>query len=205
MKNFLIVIFAVVLADNVCAQCNTCLGRKVIERTETCTYCQGKGSFTETVSKDCENCYGKGVTTHQCATCIGVGEVSATIVCFDCNGTRYISEMKKCTVCLGTGTELYSNSLGENDMRRCSNCKGEKYVQRSSKCRKCNATGSVSGTKTCPTCNGLRTSTKTCYSCNGNRKKQETHTRICNNCRGNRELKRTIPCPICSRSLQSRY
>ena len=150
MNRVLLFIFLSLIGSvGVFAQCNTCFGQGTVIRTETCTHCQGKGSFTENIVKDCPVCYGQGYKNEACSVCSGLGVVPGSNTCTTCKGERSVSNTIKCQLCNGSGGEFYLNSLGESNVRPCSKCKGAKYVEALVPCATCNGNGVVPTSKTC--------------------------------------------------------
>ena len=198
MKKPSLFLFFICFASFTYAQCNTCLGRKVITRTDTCTSCQGEGSFVTTVEKDCPNCSGHGHTTHPCPTCNTRKVVTEQETCPSCNGKRVKDGYKTCPVCNGFG--MYTNRAipGDNSLETCYMCHGNKQVPAKVDCGACSGSGTISREKRCPSCYGGGTITKDCHACS-NGKIRETITQYCKTCKGRRQIARQIPCPTCSK------
>lgn len=166
-RSFLFAFLMFIGIIEVYAQCNTCYGRGVLTRIETCTYCQGEGSFTETVTKDCPKCYGRGYKSEHCSTCSGRGVVPSSETCPGCNGKR----------------TTHSERINE-------------YLTRSVPCATCDGKGVVPSSKSCHNCNGSGEKSVQCYNCQ-NGKIHEERTRNCNSCRGNGEKEVKFTCPTC--------
>lgn len=144
------------------AQCNICYGNKKITRKETCPHCQGYGSFTETVTKNCSICNGRGSTSSTCSTCRGKGIVPSREECSTCKGSGYygsVTHQLPCKTCLGKGylptTKICPSCYGNGTTeRQCSSCGGYGKISETHTrtCNRCGGKGSMTKEVPCPVC-----------------------------------------------------
>ena len=114
--------------------CSVCDGKGSYGSTFNCGSCGGTGWITETKYKYCPYCYnastGNFHLNPNCSYCRGVGAI-------------FYDTKKTCPECNGKG----------NTFEKCSNCQGTGYLTRS-KCSVCNGDGKMWTVRICSACNG---------------------------------------------------